>query len=108
MESAYRRNNVYELPARGSSAGGGYSTLSDLLMFGNAAAQGKILVPDFRDDVPAAPSLPFSVRRGIGFAGGSPGVNAILETGLPGGYTLIILSNYDPPSAEQLSQDVHG
>ncbi len=105
-ETAPRRNNVYTLPARGSSAGGGYSTLGDLLKFGNAAAAGKILIPTFDDAAPAG--RPFAVMRGLGFAGGAPGLNAIVETGLPGGYTLIVLSNYDPPSAERLSEALHG
>ena len=62
VEASYRRNNVYTLPARGSAAGGGYSTLDDMLKFGNGAAEGKIMVPDFREGTPPAPGLPFAIK----------------------------------------------
>jgi hypothetical protein len=39
----------------------------------------------------------------VGIAGGSGGVNAVVEGDLPGGYDLIVLSNLDPPSAERIS-----
>jgi hypothetical protein len=41
---------------------------------------------------------------GVGWAGGSPGVNAVIELG--GGYTIIVLANYDPPAAEEVAQNV--
>ena len=39
---------------------------------------------------------------GIGVAGGAPGVNAELEIG--GEYTIIVLSNLDPPSASNVAR----
>ena len=39
-------------------------------------------------------------RGGMGIAGGAPGLNAAVESGLPGGYTVIVLCNYDPSLAE--------
>ena len=41
-----RINNVDTRPAKGSSAGGGYSTVSDLLKFSLAIQSRKLLVPD--------------------------------------------------------------
>ncbi len=41
------RSNVYSRPARGSSAGGGYSTAPDLLKFAGALKKGKLLGPEF-------------------------------------------------------------
>ncbi|MGH9842297.1 MAG: hypothetical protein ACREEM_26395 [Blastocatellia bacterium] len=38
-------------------------------------------------------------------AGGAPGINAVLETEV-NGYTIIVLSNYDPPSAEEMSKQI--
>jgi D-alanyl-D-alanine carboxypeptidase len=89
-EKAPRRNNVYTRPVKGSSAGGGYSTAGDLLKFANALASGKIKNPIFDDDAPKPPGALFASRRGIGIAGGAPGLNAVLETGLPGGYDIIV------------------
>lgn len=93
-----RINNVYTKPARGSSAGGGYSTAEDLLRFAQALEKGKLL--------DAAHSRQMFGRLGV--AGGAPGINAILDGGQPGGYTVIVLSNYDPPSAENVAAKIRG
>jgi hypothetical protein len=39
----------------------------------------------------------------MGIAGGAPGMNAVVEAGLPGGYDLIVLTNPTrrPPSASR-------
>jgi hypothetical protein len=42
------------------------------------------------------------VPAGLGIAGGSGGMNTIVEGGLPGGYDLIVLANLDPPAAERV------
>ena len=41
---------------------------------------------------------------GFGIAGGTVGANAVLETDLDTGYTVVVLSNLDPPSAESLGR----
>ncbi len=89
-----RTPNVSEQPARGSSAGGGYSTAEDMLRFANALKTRKLVVPN--DDGTFPTSL-----TDVGIAGGSPGVNAIFITNGTTGYTVIVLSNFDPPSAEK-------
>jgi CubicO group peptidase (beta-lactamase class C family) len=83
--------NTDELPGRGSAAGGGYSTAADLARFLQALREHRI---------PGGP------EPGIGAAGGSGGINAVMEGGLPGGYDLIVLTNLDPPSAELVSRMV--
>ncbi|HEU4451829.1 MAG TPA: hypothetical protein VFR81_02180, partial [Longimicrobium sp.] len=85
------RPNEDELPGRGSSAGGGYSTAGDLLRLLQALREKRI---------PNAPPA------GIGMAGGSAGVNAMVEGGLPGGYDLVVLANLDPPAARAVAQRV--
>ena len=42
--------------------------------------------------------------RSFGWIGGSPGVNASILSNETTGYTVIVLANYDPPAAEQLSR----
>lgn len=106
-ENAPRRNNVYTRPARGSSAGGGYSTAGDLLKFANAVNSGKIKNPNFEENAPKPPDAPFALMPGVRIAGGAPGLNAVLESDLPGGYTIVVLSNYDPPSAEEIPRKIH-
>lgn len=83
------RPNRRDLPGRGSSAGGGYSTAQDLLRFVQALREQRI---------------PNGVPAGLGIAGGSGGINAIVEGGLPGGYDLVVLANLDPPAAERVAR----
>lgn len=85
--------NTDLLPGRGSSAGGGYSTAHDLLRFLAALREARIA-----NGVPA----------GLGIAGGAPGLNAVVEGDLPGGYDLVVLANLDPPAAERIAQLIRG
>lgn len=95
-----RRNNLETRPAKGSSAGGGYSTAEDLLKFSLALQTGKIKLPD---GTPArkSPDGNFSAMQ---VGGGAPGINSSLT--IKDGYTIIVLSNYDPPSAENISRKI--
>ena len=83
--------NTAELPGRGSAAGGGYSTIGDLLQFVTALRDRKVA-----SGPPA----------GLGIAGGSGGLNAVLEGDLPGGYDLAVAANLDPPAAERIAEMV--
>lgn len=108
------RANLYALPARGSSAGGGASTAADLLAFDVALRQDKLLPPVWTDwffsDKSAAPAAAPRGKRsgGSGFAGGTAGANAVIENDLDTGYTIVVLSNVDPPSAEQVAKKFRG
>jgi CubicO group peptidase (beta-lactamase class C family) len=93
-----RRSNFETLPERGSSAGGVYSTAPDLLRFVKAAGSGDLVPLEALLRVGRDP-------RAMGVAGGAPGLNAALDTGV-NGYTVIVLSNYDPPSAERLARAI--
>jgi CubicO group peptidase (beta-lactamase class C family) len=108
------RVNIYALPARSSSAGGGYSTAADLLAFDDAMRHDRLLPAVWTDwfftdksNPPAATPLPRR-RGGGGFAGGTAGVNAVIETDLDTGYTVVVLSNLDPPSAEKVAKRLRG
>jgi len=104
------RVNVYELPARGSSAGGGYSTAEDLLRFDRAMRSGKLLSPAwtawyYSDPGAPPPSTPpAKLHGGKGIAGGTAGVNCVLEMDLDTGYTVAVMSNLDPPAAETVGK----
>lgn len=85
--------NTETLPGRGSAAGGGYTTAQDLVRFIQALRERK---------VPGGPT------PGIGVAGGAPGLNAVLDGELAGGYDLIVLANLDPPAAEKVARIIRG
>jgi len=87
---------MYTRPARGSSAGGGYSTADDLLKLVSALEAGKL----------SAPEAARFAARGMGIAGGSPGINASVETLPKNDYTVIVLSNYDPPASEKVARKI--
>ena len=90
-----RLNNFYTRPARGSSAGGGYSTAPDLLKFTIALQGNKLLSAQGTRNI---------LGGGLGIAGGAPGINAALEVSREN--IVIVMSNYDPPSALEVSQQV--
>jgi CubicO group peptidase (beta-lactamase class C family) len=92
-----RRNNIYTRPARGSSAGGGYSTVDDLLKLVVALRENKLSTPRASEEIN---------QQGIAIAGGAPGINAIVETNPETDYTIIVLSNYDPPAAEKVARKI--
>ncbi|MGD1049120.1 MAG: serine hydrolase domain-containing protein, partial [Candidatus Krumholzibacteriaceae bacterium] len=84
-----RRNNIYTRPARGSSAGGGYSTVDDLLKLVLALKAGTFPAPETA-----------GMFAGSGYyAGGAPGISAFVGTEPATDCTIIVLSNYDPPTA---------
>jgi D-alanyl-D-alanine carboxypeptidase len=87
-----RVSNCPSLPGRGGSAGGGYSTAGDLLRFTVALKEGKLSSPE--------------TQGALGVAGGAPGLNAALEWDPRRGYAIIVLSNYDPPSAEIIARQI--
>ena len=107
------RSNVYTKPARGSSAGGGYSTLRDLLRFAGALTEGKLLSRPHTSWVLGGPEPDGAATdtrsaggHGLGVAGGAPGMNAVLEIDLDAGFTVVVLSNYDPPAAERVARQL--
>lgn len=91
-------NNIDSRPFRGSAAGGGYSNAQDLLKFSVALKTRKLLIPDDEGNP--------RKEAGLGIAGGSPGINALLLVNSRNGYTIIVLSNYDPPSAEKTGEQI--
>jgi CubicO group peptidase (beta-lactamase class C family) len=84
--------NFATLPGRGSSAGGGYSTAADMLKFAQAVKDKKVYLPD--------------AANGLGIAGGAPGINSVVEWDPRSGYCVIVLTNFDPPAAVDVSRRI--
>jgi CubicO group peptidase (beta-lactamase class C family) len=109
---APRRENTSTRPIRGSSAGGGYSTISDMLRFHIALSKFKLVSRKYTEiittgKVKVPPGQPmneyaygFTVstpnsRRIVGHGGASLGIAGKLEMYPELGYTVVILTNYD-------------
>jgi D-alanyl-D-alanine carboxypeptidase len=112
-EGEPRRRNLYTRPARGSAAGGGYSTAEDLLRFTRALLSDSLAPPAWTEWLLGGPEPATTttasgphVHGGIALAGGAPGINAALEIDLERKSTVIVLSNYDPPAATRLARKI--
>jgi CubicO group peptidase (beta-lactamase class C family) len=111
--------NTDTLPYRGTSAGGGYSTVGDLMRFANALMSHKLLNVASTEllitgKVEAGPggkyAYGFEDQRDkdgngwVGHGGGAPGMNGDLRIYPKSGYVGAVLSNLDPPAAQQISE----
>jgi CubicO group peptidase (beta-lactamase class C family) len=102
------RTNVSLQGLRGTPAGGGYSSVDELLSFASALAGNRLLGRETVDEL-LKPQVkaPFGGHYGLGFevdrapgggtvfghAGGFPGVGAFLRVYARSGFTLVVLSN---------------
>jgi D-alanyl-D-alanine carboxypeptidase len=103
--------NTDTLPWRGTAAGGGYSTVGDLLRFAQALESGTLI----SKATLAEATRPHQQQYGYGFGvqgqgslrsyghgGGAPGMNGELRVFPELGYVVVGLSNLDPPAASEL------
>jgi D-alanyl-D-alanine carboxypeptidase len=112
-------SNVDTLPYRGTSAGGGYSTVADLQRFASALVNHKLLNAEYTDllttgkvATPRGGKYAFgffddgseSGVRHFGHGGGAPGMNGDLQIYPQSGYVIAVLSNLDPPAASRVSE----
>jgi CubicO group peptidase (beta-lactamase class C family) len=111
--------NTDTLPYRGTSAGGGYSTVGDLARFADALLSHELLSPESTErlitgNVQTVPgssyAYGFDDRRGadgngwVGHGGGAPGMNGDLRIYPKSGYVVAVLANLDPPAAGRISE----
>jgi D-alanyl-D-alanine carboxypeptidase len=114
------RPNVDTLPYRGTSAGGGYSTVEDLLAFANALenhtlldAKNVDLLTTGKVDTPGGGGSKYGYGFGdetsadgvrcFGHGGGAPGMNGDLKICPQSGYVIAVLANLDPQAAGHAS-----
>lgn len=97
--------NLGMLPIQGCPAGSSMHTAEDLLRFDNALREGLLLDPEWTAWVFDSAEPRADAAYEIGVAGGAPGVNAGLESN--GSITVIVLSNFDPPTATALASELY-
>ena len=107
---------------RGNPAGGGYSTAPDLAAFAHALRKGALLGPAMTDHLLngtfsggkrsaygyALREHVVGGRRFVGNGGGGPGINAEIRFDPGGDCTVVVLSNFGPPSATAVLERVLG
>ncbi len=109
--------NTDTLPYRGTSAGGGYSTVEDLARFATAIEQNKLLNAHYTELLTTGkagtPDNSYAYGFGdrkingtrcFGHGGGAPGMNGDLEICPASGYVVAVLANMDPPAASRISE----
>jgi D-alanyl-D-alanine carboxypeptidase len=113
--------NTHTLPYRGTSAGGGYSTVEDLARFAHALLSHTLLGPDATRlliTAKAKASLTPGARYAYGFedargpdgngwvghGGVAPGMNADVRIYPKSGYVIAVLANIDPPAAQRIAE----
>jgi D-alanyl-D-alanine carboxypeptidase len=112
-------NNWDTLPWRGMSAGGGDSTVGDMMRFAEALRSHKLLNAELTETVITGKHQPgpdanrkyaygfeehfVSGHRIVGHGGGAPGMNGMLDVLMDNGYTVVVLANLDPPAAQTVA-----
>ena len=111
--SAPLRENTSLLAAKASPAGGGYSTVEDMLKFSLALRDNKLLSQKYKEilttgkvevagaDRKYAYGFGDNVIDGkhiVGHNGGGPGIGANFDMFPEIGFTAVILSNFSPPA----------
>lgn len=109
-------SNAPTLPYRGTSAGGGYSTVGDFARFAVAVRDRRLLDSAhtallYTGKVPVGTGFQYAYgfvdrvaggRRWVGHGGGAAGMSGELVFEPNGGYVVVVLSNFDPPAATQV------
>ena len=99
------RSNILEHTARGGPAGGGYSTVPDLLAFARALQDGRLVRPETAALLTTAKPEESSPDYGYGFqqwsggrmyghTGGFPGISSAMMIDRETGDVVIVMSNY--------------
>lgn len=118
MDGSDLKSNYAFLPMRGSPAGGGYSTVEDLVRFARALLSHKLLNADYTDlittgkiDTQGSTQYAYGFEdhlengvRWFGHSGGAPGINSTLRIYPKSGYIIAVMGNFDSPAADRIAE----
>jgi CubicO group peptidase (beta-lactamase class C family) len=118
-----RRTNLFMHVVKGGPAGGAFSTVDDLFSFSQALLGHKLLSPEMtglvlegKVSMGKAEEKQYAYgfmltlvdgKRVVGHSGAFPGIGARLDMYLDHGYTVVILSNYDPYITQAIGNKLH-
>lgn len=88
----------------GNASGGSHAAARDLLALDTALRDGRLAGADSAAVLRADPAFADWSRSRISFAGGAPGVSALMSGGQ--GWTIIVLANLEPPVAERIGRAI--
>lgn len=108
-ETKALKSNIFAHSARGSAAGGGFSTVEDLQRFAIALYDGTLLSKEMLDTftsgkVDMGPDMKYAYligdarhdgHRTVGHNGGAPGISAEMKIFTDLGFTIAAMGNYD-------------
>lgn len=103
--AAAERDNAATRPARGSAAGGSYSTVDDFLALDRALARGALCGPGWSAWVCGGTRAERTLPP-FGFAGGAPGIST--EWMHEGDTVLIVFTNRDPEVTREVLRPLRG
>ena len=117
-----RRNNLFLHVVKGGPAGGAFSNASDLHNFANALRENRLLSPALTNSLMEGKVLmgregdrqygyglmvsTVDGKRIVGHSGTFPGIGSRLDLYLDHGYTVVILSNYDPHITQAIGNKI--
>ena len=120
-EDGQRQNNLFLHVIKGCSAGGGFSTVEDLLHFALALESNKLVNAQYTKLITTCKPKTFDPKnryaygfedkvingkRVYGHGGGFPGINSQLDIYPELGYIVAVMANYDPPAAFRVANKV--
>ena len=108
QQSANTPRGVAPNFTRSQSSGSSFSCVEDLVRFSEALRSHKLLKQESVEMILSGGyglgALSTNSTRSMSHAGGLPGANTYLEMYPDQGYTVVILSNFDPPVAQMIGQ----
>jgi CubicO group peptidase (beta-lactamase class C family) len=123
LAAGERWNNLYLHVVKGGPAGGCFSTVEDLIRFASGLRDAKLLSDELTTTMTTGKIAPdaddpgsrygygigermLAGERIVGHGGGFPGINGRLDIYWTRGYAVAVLSNYDPPAAEEVAEKI--
>ena len=88
----------------GSAAGNSYATVRDMLAYDNALREARLVNAAHSAQMLHGQQAEGRSNARFGYAGGGPGVNTVVMGN--GAWTLVVLTNHEPPTAEAINETV--
>ena len=110
LKTGFQWENTYILSPKGTPAGGGYSTVQDMLKYDMAIRSNKLIGKKYVDFMSNGYrgniGDPFVHQRIAKGAGGAPGVSTFFSRDWNSGFTVVVLTNVDNPVGIEIGNQI--